>query len=243
MTDSSRRGTLVFSGSSLYGRTTAGGFAHGGDGGCGTVFSVNSDGTSYQVLYRFNQSGSGSDGCDPRHDAPVIFNNSLYATNLGVTNPNAANPNGVAVGTGNGVIFSLPVAPSPNAAVVLRNFQGAPGDGGQQHSSFSIDSTGLFYGQSAKGGPNDKGQIYTLSGGSGKRTPIYSFSNSAAEWRRAARPHRAGQRRRFYGRNAPRSGQRRRNGVLAGNPRTGRDARDADSAARISWRSQRRLLH
>ncbi len=61
----------------LFGRT-----AIGGTGDCGIVFSVNPDGSDYQVLYRF----AGADGCDPRHDAMTLDPNtaSLYATTQGV---------------------------------------------------------------------------------------------------------------------------------------------------------------
>src|SRR4051812_635060 len=57
----------------LFGRT-----AIGGNNGCGTVFSVNPDGTDYRLLYRF----AGSDGCDPRHDAMTLNanDNRFYST-------------------------------------------------------------------------------------------------------------------------------------------------------------------
>ena len=174
------KGTLAYANGVLYGRTAAGGFSHSSDNGCGTVFSVLPGGAAYQVLYRFNADGSGSDGCNPRHDAPVIYQNALYATNLGVSNGTASNSNGVSYGTGNGVIFSLPASPGSNRGHDrASSFTGAAPDGGMQHSSFSIDSTGLFYGMSAKGGSKGKGQIYSLRGTT--YAPLYDFSDSAPE--------------------------------------------------------------
>ena len=75
------KGTLTavaVSGSTvLFGRT-----AIGGTNGCGTIFSINPDGSGYNLQYRFG----GSDGCDPRHDAMVIdpASGALYGTTQGV---------------------------------------------------------------------------------------------------------------------------------------------------------------
>jgi uncharacterized repeat protein (TIGR03803 family) len=55
--------TLVLSGNTLYGVAQAGGPA-----GCGTIFSVNTDGTGFTVLYSFSardQNGRNSDGAGP----------------------------------------------------------------------------------------------------------------------------------------------------------------------------------
>ncbi len=69
----------------LYGRT-----AIGGTNGCGTIFSINPDGSNYNVQYRYG----GSDGCDPRHDAMILNPNDgkLYGTTQGVNQTIATPP-------------------------------------------------------------------------------------------------------------------------------------------------------
>ena len=79
----------------LFGRT-----AIGGTNGCGTIFSINPDGSNYNVQYRFG----GADGCDPRHDAMTLNPNDgkLYATTQGVNQPRATHTYG-----NQGQIFSF----------------------------------------------------------------------------------------------------------------------------------------
>jgi len=151
----------------LFGRTAAGGNASG----CGTFFKVAPNGSGYALVYSF----SGNDGCSPRHDAMVFdpSNGLLYSTTQGVNDTATTTYN-------DGQILTL----DPNALAVtnLHSFAGAPGDGSQQHSSFSIDpSSGVLYGQSALGGAHDHGFIYSIAPGGGATTPIYSFSSSDGE--------------------------------------------------------------
>jgi uncharacterized repeat protein (TIGR03803 family) len=135
----------------LFGRT-----AIGGSNGCGIIFSVNPDGSNYNVQYRFG----GSDGCDPRHDAMTFNTNDgkLYATTQGV------NQNNNATYGNQGQIFSFtPGSSIPYPMHAVHTFTGHP-DGAQQHSSFSIDPmSGLLYGQSAAGGANNDGLLYAVS--------------------------------------------------------------------------------
>jgi uncharacterized repeat protein (TIGR03803 family) len=74
-------GGLIVSGNSLYGTADS-----GGDGGSGTVYAVNTDGTGFVVLYNFtavstNSSGffTNSDGAFPYY-ALTLSNNTLYGT-------------------------------------------------------------------------------------------------------------------------------------------------------------------
>ena len=153
----------------LYGRT-----AIGGTNGCGTIFSLNTDGSSYNVQYRFG----GSDGCDPRHDAMVVNpgDGKLYGTTQGLNQTNNAT-------YGNwGQAFSFTPATSiPYPINAVHTFANpspatAPFDGAQQHSSFSIDATtGLFYGQSAAGGANGNGMLYAMKSDGTQFTDLYDF--------------------------------------------------------------------
>jgi len=156
----------------LFGRT-----AIGGTNDCGIVFSVNPDGSSYRVLYRFG----GPDGCDPRHDAMTFDANTgrFYSTTQGLnqtTNQTYGNE---------GQIFSFaPNAPIPTPISAIVVFPGTPG-GAQQHSSFSIDPvTGMLYGMTAKGGSNDDGLLYAVSPDASTFVALHDFAKA-----QGANPH------------------------------------------------------
>lgn len=154
----------------LFGRT-----AIGGTNGCGTIFSINPDGSGYNLQYRFG----GSDGCDPRHDAMVIdpASGALYGTTQGVNQATSAT-------YGNwGQAFSFTPATSiPYPINTVHAFANpsptkAPFDGAQQHSSFSIDpATGRFYGQSAAGGAGNNGMLYAMTANGTQFTDLFDFA-------------------------------------------------------------------
>ncbi|MFO1413752.1 MAG: choice-of-anchor tandem repeat GloVer-containing protein [Burkholderiales bacterium] len=153
----------------LFGRT-----AIGGTSGCGTIFSLNPDGSNYNVQYRFG----GSDGCDPRHDAMVVnpADGKVYGTTQGLNQTNNAT-------YGNwGQAFSFSPATSiPYPINAVHTFANpsptkAPYDGAQQHSSFSIDpGTGFLYGQTAAGGANGNGMLYAMQSDGSQFTDLYDF--------------------------------------------------------------------
>jgi uncharacterized repeat protein (TIGR03803 family) len=62
-------GSLLLSGNTLYGTTSA-----GGSPGLGTVFQINTDGTNYTRLHIFQ---GGTDGANPI-DNVILVNNTLY---------------------------------------------------------------------------------------------------------------------------------------------------------------------
>lgn len=157
----------------LFGRT-----AIGGSNGCGTIFSVDPDGTNYNLQYRFG----GSDGCDPRHDAMIVNPNDgrLYATTQGLNqNSNATYGNW-------GQVFSFtPGTSIPFPIHAVHTFANpsptkAPFDGAEQHSSFSVDPvTGMLYGQSAAGGANNDGMLYALSTDGTQFVDLFDFSKDS----------------------------------------------------------------
>ena len=153
----------------LFGRS-----AIGGTNGCGIIFSVNPDGSNYNVQYRFG----GVDGCDPRHDAMTLNPNDskIYATTQGVNQTNNAT-------YGNqGQVFSfLPTTAIPVPVNAVHTFGGTP-DGAQQHSSFSIDPiSGLMYGMSAQGGANGVGLIYAMSTDGTQFTHLHDFTKAEGD--------------------------------------------------------------
>jgi uncharacterized repeat protein (TIGR03803 family) len=81
---------LLLSSNLLYGTTD-----NGGSSDAGTVFSINTNGTGFTLVYSF--SGSSTDGANP--DAPVILiGDSLYGTTVGGGS------------TGNGTVFGLQIS-------------------------------------------------------------------------------------------------------------------------------------
>jgi uncharacterized repeat protein (TIGR03803 family) len=95
----------------------------------------------------------------------------LYATTQGV------NQTGNQSYGNQGQIFSFkPGIGIPTPIHAVHTFAGAP-DGGQQHSSFSIDpATGVLYGQSAQGGANNDGLLYAVKPDGTAFTPLFSFA-------------------------------------------------------------------
>ncbi len=150
----------------LFGRTAAG----GNSSGCGVFFKLATSGSGYALAYSF----SGNDGCSPRHDAMILDGNGLlYSTTQGVNDDGSTTYN-------NGQILTLD--PGTLAVTDIHPFAGSPNDGGQQHSSFSIDpSSGVLYGQSALGGAGNEGSIYTISPNGGATTLIHSFVHAEGE--------------------------------------------------------------
>jgi uncharacterized repeat protein (TIGR03803 family) len=88
-------GELVMAGNTLYGTTLG-----SGPSLSGTIFSVNTDASSFTILHRFppNIDGTNSDGAQP-YDAPVLSGNVLYGTTM------------VGGVIGGGTIFSQPIVP------------------------------------------------------------------------------------------------------------------------------------
>jgi uncharacterized repeat protein (TIGR03803 family) len=66
-------GSLILSGSTLYGMTT-----YGGDTGVGTIFSIATNGSGFTLLHEF--AGGGSDGKRPLHSNLIISGSTLYGT-------------------------------------------------------------------------------------------------------------------------------------------------------------------
>jgi uncharacterized repeat protein (TIGR03803 family) len=69
------KGSLTFDGTTLFGRTTTTVLKGGG-----VIFSINPNGTAYEILHRF--AGAPDDGANPRHDAMTLSDGVLYGTAL-----------------------------------------------------------------------------------------------------------------------------------------------------------------
>jgi uncharacterized repeat protein (TIGR03803 family) len=122
-------GSLTLSGSSLYGVSERGGSA-----GQGTIFSINTDGSGYQVLHSFG--GTSADGANP-YGCLALAGTALY----GMTAQGGL--------YGNGTIFSINTDGS--GYQVLHSFAGPPNDGANPYGCLTLVGSTL-YGMTAQGG-------------------------------------------------------------------------------------------
>lgn len=133
---SAPQGSLLYSGGVLYGMTVDGGTNVNND--AGTIFSINTDGTGYQVIYSF--SGTTTDGGNP-YGSLVMSNSTFY----GMTRNGGANSQGTVFSVGtNGLNFQLLHSFS------LSEIYGPFGD--------LTLSNSTLYGMAYHGGTNDAGQ-------------------------------------------------------------------------------------
>jgi len=142
---------LILSGSKLYGTAKAGGTSN-----FGTIFSINTDGTDYQILYNF--AGGASDGSAP--GLLVLSASTFY----GVTSSG---------GTSNfGTIFSINT--DGTGYQVLYNFAGGTGDGSAPYHSLTLSGS-TFYGVTPAGGTSNFGTIFSINTDGTGYQILYNF--------------------------------------------------------------------
>ncbi|MHB8069248.1 MAG: choice-of-anchor tandem repeat GloVer-containing protein [Desulfobaccales bacterium] len=140
-------GSLTLVGSRLYGMTSAGGAngTSGGGAGYGVIFSINTDGSDYQILHNF--AGAPNDGNDPTGSLTLV-GSKLYGM---TSNGGAAN--------GPGVIFSINLDGS--GYQVLLDFNGTGGAG--PCGSLTLWGS-MLYGTTRLGGPpGANGSIFRIN--------------------------------------------------------------------------------
>lgn len=137
------RGSLILSGTTLYGMTQAGGAK-----GIGNIFSVGTDGTSFNTLRSFTDSSGSAIGYSPLGSL-ILSDTTLY----GMTN----GAGGATHGFGN--IFKLGIDGS--AYQSLYSFTGGT-DGGQPVGDLTL-SGGTLFGMTSGGGANHFGTLFALT--------------------------------------------------------------------------------
>ncbi len=148
------KGSLIAIGDTLYGTTL-----FGGTTGNGTVYSIDSTGTGYQILYSFGASGT-RDGYWPQSGL-IDVNGIFYGTTF------------FSGGSGNGKVFSID--PTTHAEKVIYSFGSTAGDGNGPYGGL-IDVNGTLYGTTQNGGTNSEGTVFSINpNGSGYQL-LYSFS-------------------------------------------------------------------
>ncbi len=164
-------GGLLIAGHTLYGAT---GTSGGGGPGVGTVFAVNTDGTSFTNLHSFSapSGGTNSDGAHP-NGYLVLGGNALYGT---------AYDGGSA---GRGTVFKL--SPDGTGFTNLYNFSTTGGTGGAAGTNLdgAYPSGGLMlsnntlYGTTALGGSAGYGAVFAVNTYGTGFTNRHSFTGGA----------------------------------------------------------------
>jgi uncharacterized repeat protein (TIGR03803 family) len=158
-------GTLIADASgALYGTTTYGGvYGCAFNAGCGTVFKLTPQGSSYthSVLYAF---AGGTDGDGPGSGVVTDAQGALYGT----TEYGGAN--------GDGTVFELTPSGSSYSERVLHSFAGGQ-DGDAPLAGLTIDSAGDLFGATLLGG----GYSAKCTSGSGCGT-IFELKHSGAAY-------------------------------------------------------------
>jgi uncharacterized repeat protein (TIGR03803 family) len=155
--------SMVLSGNTLFGTTFS-----GGSGGKGTVFRINTDGSSFTNLHSFSAlvSNTNSDGAQP-FSALTLSGNILYGATLGG-------------GASNGVLFKLNTDGSGYSTLhtfsVLNNRTNW--DGANPYGTLFLSGNTL-YGTAAAGGSVSNGTVFVLNTDGTGFHVIYNFSGLA----------------------------------------------------------------
>jgi len=186
------QGNLILAGETLYGTTVGGGAS-----GCGTIYSISTNGTSFTVLHSFDSSDQ-----EPQAglalSSGILYGTTwgegkIFALNLNVNPPvytvlHSGDALGASLvisgdklfgtsyyggGSGDGVIFSLDVNDT-NSFQVLHTFTNNP-DGALPVAGMVLGGNTL-YGTTTSGGDNGKGSVFSLNLDGGTYTVLYSFT-------------------------------------------------------------------
>ena len=149
--------SLVLSSGTLYGVTE-----QGGTSSQGTIFSIGTDGTGFNVLYSFT---GGTDGAAP-NGSLILFGNTLYGTTV---------QGGTA---SDGTIFSI--GTDGSNFDVLHTFTGGATDGANMYGDLIL-SGGIFYGMTYEGGSNNEGTIFSMAIDGSAFNLLYSFGATATD--------------------------------------------------------------
>jgi uncharacterized repeat protein (TIGR03803 family) len=138
----SPNGLIVGTDGALYGTSSI-----GGSHGAGTVYKLNTNGTSYSVLHNFV--GTVTDGQFPQAGLAQGSDGALYGTTF------------FGGSSGMGTVFKLNT--NGGGYSVLLAFSGASGDGANPDTAVVQGRDGALYGTTFLGGTNDTGTVFKLN--------------------------------------------------------------------------------
>ncbi|MBU4413419.1 MAG: hypothetical protein KKG98_09600, partial [Proteobacteria bacterium] len=151
-------GSLLLSGTTLYGMTY-----RGGDSNFGTIFKIEIDGNGFTLLHEF--AGGAADGANP-YGSLIISSTTLYGMTFRGGDSNF------------GTIFKMGTAGS--GFTLLHEFAGGAADGANPYGSLII-SDSILYGMTSKGGDSDKGTVFKIGTTGSDFTLLHEFSLGAAD--------------------------------------------------------------
>lgn len=151
-------GSLVLSGSTLYGMTCL-----GGSSDAGTIFKINTDGTGFGLLHSF--SGVSGEGRYP-FGSLIVSGATLY----GMTSDSGANFYGT--------VFKINA--DGTGFRVLHSFAGAPSDGEKPYGSLVLCGS-TMYGMTYFGGGSDYGTIFKINTDGTGYSLLHSFTTGPVD--------------------------------------------------------------
>jgi len=152
-------GSLILSGSTLYGMTNLGGVSNSG-----TIFSINTNGTSFTLLHSFT--GGSSDGNSPT-DSLTIIGTKLY----GMTENGGSSD----IGT----IFSINT--NGTGFQLLHTFLGGAGDGNLPFGSLTFSPPTTLYGVTGNGGSSSDGVLFSINTDGTGYSLMHIFAGGASD--------------------------------------------------------------
>jgi uncharacterized repeat protein (TIGR03803 family) len=156
-------GSVILSGNTLYGTTTLGGTPIPPYQADGTVFAVNTDGTSLvadTTLHPF----IGSDGAEPQA-ALILSGNTLYGT-------------AYAAGTNNsGTVFAMPTDGSSFTVIYNFSAQSLTNSDGANPLGGLVLSGNTLYGTADSGGTNGQGTVFRVNTDGSSFTNLHTFGS------------------------------------------------------------------
>ena len=156
-------GDLLTVGDRFYGMTGAG----GSNSAQGTLFSIGTNGTGYQVLHTFR--GALGDGGNPRGSL-LELDGVLYGT----TYDGGSNSN-------RGIVFRI--NSDGSGYEILRNFAGGSADGADPYSGDLVAFGDTLYGLTQFGGTNNSGTLFSLNTNGGDFAVLHSFRGGSTDGR------------------------------------------------------------
>lgn len=151
-------GTVLLSGTKLYGTTR-----YGGDSDYGLIYSLNTDGTGFEILHEFE--GGAGDGA--RADSSLILSG---GTLYGMTDKGGD--------ADLGTIFSIKT--DGTGYTLLREFAGGADDGSTPYGALTLSGSKLF-GMTSVGGDADSGTIFSINTDGTGFALLREFAGGAAD--------------------------------------------------------------
>jgi uncharacterized repeat protein (TIGR03803 family) len=156
-TDGKRpNGSLIISGSMLYGMTNA-----GGDSDLGTIFKIETDGTGYALLHEF--AGGAADGSNPNYGSLILSGSTLYSMTRYGGDSNK------------GTIFNIQT--NGTGFTLVHEFTGT--DGAFPYDCSLIISGSVIYGMTTMGGYGNAGVIFKIQTDGSGFAQLHEFYSGA----------------------------------------------------------------